>query len=163
VLALELHAGQIQGFFDIPVDHLYSTPVTVAYFRRLKLKNLVVVSPDTGGVERARGFAKRMNIPLAIIDKRREDANVVEVFNVIGEVEGKTCLLVDDMIDTAGTLVSGANALKAKGATKSMPAAPMGFCCQCRRENLLRASGASGGDNSIPCHRRRSTAARLRF
>ena len=118
VLALELHAGQIQGFFDIPVDHLYATPVTVAYFRRLRLKNLVVVSPDTGGVERARGFAKRMNIPLAIIDKRREDANVVAVFNVIGEVEGKTCLLVDDMIDTAGTLVQGANALKEKGADK---------------------------------------------
>jgi ribose-phosphate pyrophosphokinase len=98
VLALELHAGQIQGFFDIPVDHLYATPVTVAYFRRLKLKNLVVVSPDTGGVERARAFAKRMNMPLAIIDKRREDAHVVEIFNVIGEVEGKTCLLVDDMI-----------------------------------------------------------------
>jgi len=118
VLALELHAGQIQGFFDIPVDHLYSTPVTVAYFRRLRLKNLVVVSPDTGGVERARAFAKRLKVPLAIIDKRREDANVVEVFNVIGEVEGKTCLLVDDMIDTAGTLVKGANALKEKGAEK---------------------------------------------
>jgi ribose-phosphate pyrophosphokinase len=118
VLALELHAGQIQGFFDIPVDHLYATPVTVAYFRRLKLKNLVVVSPDTGGVERARAFAKRMNMPLAIIDKRREDANVVEVFNVIGEVEGKTCLLVDDMIDTGGTLVQSAKALKAKGAEK---------------------------------------------
>jgi len=118
VLALELHAGQIQGFFDIPVDHLYATPVTVAYFRRLKLKNLVVVSPDTGGVERARGFAKRMSIPLAIIDKRRADAHTVEVFNVIGEVEGKTCLLVDDMIDTGGTLVSGAKALKEKGASK---------------------------------------------
>jgi ribose-phosphate pyrophosphokinase len=118
VLALELHAGQIQGFFDIPVDHLYATPVTVAYFRRLRLKNLVVVSPDTGGVERARGFAKRMSIPLAIIDKRREDAHTVEVFNVIGEVEGKTCLLVDDMIDTGGTLVSGAKALKEKGASK---------------------------------------------
>jgi ribose-phosphate pyrophosphokinase len=116
VLALELHAGQIQGFFDIPVDHLYATPVTVAYFRRLRLKNPVVVSPDTGGVERARGFAKRLNVPLAIIDKRREDANVVEVFNVIGDVEGKTCLLVDDMIDTAGTLVQGARALKEKGA-----------------------------------------------
>src|SRR5208283_2502223 len=96
----------------------YATPVTVAYFRRLRLKNLVVVSPDTGGVERARGFAKRMNVPLAIIDKRREDPNVVEVFNVIGEVKGKTCLLVDDMIDTAGTLVQGANALKEKGADK---------------------------------------------
>jgi ribose-phosphate pyrophosphokinase len=118
VLALELHAGQIQGFFDIPVDHLYATPVTVAYFRRLKLKNLVVVSPDTGGVERARAFAKRMKMPLAIIDKRREDAHVVEVFNVIGDVEGKTCLLVDDMIDTAGTLAKGARALKEKGADK---------------------------------------------
>lgn len=118
VLALELHAGQIQGFFDIPVDHLYATPVTVAYFRRLKLKNPVVVSPDTGGVERARGFAKRLKVPLAIIDKRREDANVVEVFNVIGDVEGRTCLLVDDMIDTAGTLVKGARALKEKGAEK---------------------------------------------
>jgi ribose-phosphate pyrophosphokinase len=118
VLALELHAGQIQGFFDIPVDHLYATPVTVNYFRKLKLKDLVVVSPDTGGVERARAFAKRMNIPLAIIDKRREDAHVVEVFNVIGEVKGKTCLLVDDMIDTAGTLVQGARALRIKGAVK---------------------------------------------
>ena len=112
VLALELHAGQIQGFFAIPVDHLYSTPVTVKYFRQLKLKNLVVVSPDTGGVERARAFAKRLQVPLAIIDKRRDDADVVEVFNVIGEVSGKTCLLVDDMIDTGGTLVKGAHALK---------------------------------------------------
>jgi ribose-phosphate pyrophosphokinase len=118
VLALELHAGQIQGFFDIPVDHLYATPVTVGYFRKLRIKNLVVVSPDTGGVERARGFAKRMNVPLAIIDKRREDAHTVEVFNVIGDVEGKNCLLVDDMIDTAGTLAQGARALKEKGADK---------------------------------------------
>ena len=118
VLALELHAGQIQGFFDIPVDHLYATPVTVEYFRRLKLKNLVVVSPDTGGVERARAFAKKVRAPLAIIDKRREDAHVVEVFNVIGEVSGKTCLIVDDMIDTAGTLAKGARALKEKGAEK---------------------------------------------
>jgi ribose-phosphate pyrophosphokinase len=118
VLALELHAGQIQGFFDIPVDHLYATPVTVGYFRKLKLKNLVVVSPDTGGVERARAFAKKLNVPLAIIDKRREDANVVEMFNVIGEVNEKTCLVVDDMIDTAGTLVKSAEALLKKGAEK---------------------------------------------
>jgi ribose-phosphate pyrophosphokinase len=118
VLALELHAGQIQGFFSIPVDHLYATPVTVGHFRRLRLKNAVVVSPDTGGVERARAFAKRLNVPLAIIDKRREDAHVVEVFNVIGIVEGKTCLLVDDMIDTGGTLVQSAQALREKGAVK---------------------------------------------
>ena len=116
VLALDLHAGQIQGYFDIPVDHLYATPVTVSYFRKLRLKNLVVVSPDTGGVERARAFAKRLRVPLAIIDKRREDADVVEMFNVIGEVEGKTCLIIDDMIGTGGTLAKGAKALKAKGA-----------------------------------------------
>ncbi len=118
VLALDLHAGQIQGFFNIPVDHLYATPVTVRYFRRLKLKDPVVVSPDTGGVERARAFAKRLNVPLAIIDKRREDANVVEMFNVVGEVEAKTCLIVDDMVDTAGTLAKSAQALKEQGAAK---------------------------------------------
>jgi len=118
VLALDLHAGQIQGFFNIPVDHLYATPVTVNYFRKLKLKNLVIVSPDPGGVERARSFAKKMKAPLAIIDKRREDAHVVEMFNVIGDVVGKTCLIVDDMIDTGGTLVRGAQALLDKGAEK---------------------------------------------
>jgi len=118
VLALDLHAGQLQGYFDIPVDHLYATPVTVGYFRKLKLKDLVVVSPDTGGVERARAFAKRLKVPLAIIDKRREDADVVEMFNVIGEVEGRTCLIVDDMIDTGGTLAMGAMALKTKGAAR---------------------------------------------
>jgi len=118
VLALDLHAGQIQGFFNIPVDHLYATPVTVRYFRRLKLKDPVVVSPDTGGVERARAFAKRLNAPLAIIDKRREDANVVEMFNVVGEVEAKTCLIIDDMVDTGGTLAKSAQALKEQGAAK---------------------------------------------
>jgi ribose-phosphate pyrophosphokinase len=118
VLALDLHAGQIQGYFNIPVDHLYATPVTVSYFRKLKLKNLVVVSPDPGGVERARSFAKKLSVPLAIIDKRREDANVVEMFNVIGDVVGKNCLIVDDMIDTGGTLVKAAGALIDKGAIK---------------------------------------------
>ena len=118
VLALDLHAGQIQGFFNIPVDHLYATPVTVDYFRKLKLKDPVVVSPDPGGVERARAFAKRLRAPLAIIDKRREDADVVEVMNVIGQVAGKTCLLVDDMIDTGGTLVRGVSALMDKGAAR---------------------------------------------
>ena len=118
VLALDLHAGQIQGFFNIPVDHLYATPVTVDYFRKLKLKDPVVVSPDPGGVERARAFAKRLRAPLAIIDKRREDADVVEVMNVIGQVAGKTCLLVDDMVDTGGTLVRGVSALVEKGAAR---------------------------------------------
>jgi ribose-phosphate pyrophosphokinase len=118
VLALDLHAGQIQGYFNIPVDHLFATPVTVDYFKRLRLKNVVVVSPDPGGVERARAFAKRLGVPLAILDKRREDAQKVEVMNVIGDVEDKTCLIVDDMIDTAGTLTRGARALIEKGAAK---------------------------------------------
>lgn len=118
VLALDLHAGQIQGYFNIPVDHLYATPVTVEYFRNLALKNWTVVSPDTGGVERARSFAKKLGAPLAIIDKRREDAQTVEVMNVIGEVDGRVCLLVDDMIDTGGTIARAAQALKEKGAER---------------------------------------------
>ncbi|HUI43550.1 MAG TPA: ribose-phosphate pyrophosphokinase [Terriglobia bacterium] len=118
VLALDLHAGQIQGYFNIPVDHLYATPVTVEYFRKLELHNLTVVSPDTGGVERARAFAKRLGAPLAIVDKRREDAHTVEVMNVIGEVEDRVCLLVDDLIDTGGTIVRAARALKQQGAER---------------------------------------------
>jgi ribose-phosphate pyrophosphokinase len=116
VLALDLHAAQIQGFFDIPVDHLFATPVLIDYFRGLNVPDLTVVSPDAGGVERARAFAKRLNSPLAIIDKRREEANVAEVMNVVGNVAGRHCLLVDDLIDTGGTLVKGAEALMAKGA-----------------------------------------------
>lgn len=116
ILALDLHAAQIQGFFDIPVDHLFATPVLIEYFKPLNVPELTVVSPDAGGVERARAFAKRLNAPLAIIDKRREEANVAEVMNVVGDVEGRNCLIVDDLIDTAGTLVKGAEALLAKGA-----------------------------------------------
>jgi ribose-phosphate pyrophosphokinase len=116
VLALDLHAAQIQGFFDIPVDHLFATPVLIEHFRTGGAPDLTVVSPDAGGVERARAFAKRLNSPLAIIDKRREEANVAEVMNVVGEVKGRNCLLVDDLIDTAGTLVKGAEALLEKGA-----------------------------------------------
>jgi ribose-phosphate pyrophosphokinase len=116
ILALDLHAPQIQGFFDIPVDHLFSAPVMVEHFRAEGIENLAVVSPDAGGVERARAFAKRMNAPLAIIDKRREEANVAEVMNIIGDVRGRNCLMVDDLIDTAGTLVKGAEALLVAGA-----------------------------------------------
>jgi len=116
ILALDLHAAQIQGFFDIPVDHLFATPVLIDYFKLATVPDLTVVSPDAGGVERARAFAKRLNAPLAIIDKRREEANVAEVMNVVGEVAGRNCLIVDDLIDTAGTLVKGAEALLAKGA-----------------------------------------------
>jgi ribose-phosphate pyrophosphokinase len=116
IMALDLHAAQIQGFFDVPVDHLFSAPVMIEYFKPLKVPDLTVVSPDPGGVERARAFGKRMNAPLAIIDKRREKPNVAEVMNVVGEVEGRNCLMVDDLIDTAGTLVKGAEALMQQGA-----------------------------------------------
>jgi ribose-phosphate pyrophosphokinase len=116
VLALDLHAAQIQGFFNIPVDHLFVTPVMLDYFRPQQIPDLTVVSPDAGGVERARAFAKRLNAPLAIIDKRRDQPNVAEVMNIIGDVSGRNCLLVDDLIDTGGTLVKGADALISKGA-----------------------------------------------
>ncbi len=116
VLTLDLHAAQIQGFFDIPVDHLFAMPVLIEHFRSQNIPDLTVVSPDAGGVERARAFAKRLNSPLAIIDKRREEANVAEVMNVVGDVRARNCLLVDDLIDTGGTLVKGAEALSAQGA-----------------------------------------------
>jgi len=115
VMALDLHAAQIQGFFDIPVDHLFFRPVMIDYFKPQNIPQLTVVSPDAGGVERARSVAKRLHAPLVIVDKRREDANVAEVMNVIGDVEGRHCLMVDDMIDTAGTLVKGAEALLEHG------------------------------------------------
>ncbi len=117
-LLVDLHAAQIQGFFNIPVDHLFASPVLVGYFRELNLPNLTVVSPDAGGVERARFFAKKLNVPLAIVDKRRTDINVTEVMNVIGDVRGKTCLILDDIVDTAGTLCKTVDALLAQGATQ---------------------------------------------
>src|SRR6202165_5339209 len=117
VLTLDLHAGQIQGFFDIPTDNLYASPVMVRDIReRFDLTNVMVVSPDVGGVVRARGLAKRINAPLAIIDKRRERAGESEVMNVIGDVAGYTCILVDDIVDSGGTLVNAADALLANGA-----------------------------------------------
>ncbi len=115
-LFVDLHAAQIQGFFNIPVDHLFASPVLVSYYRELNLPNLTVVSPDAGGVERARFFAQKMGAPLAIVDKRRTDLNVAEVMHVVGDVEGQTCLIIDDIIDTAGTLVKTVDALYASGA-----------------------------------------------
>lgn len=117
-LLVDLHAAQIQGFFNIPVDHLFASPVLVSYFRELNLPNLTVVSPDAGGVERARFFAKKLEVPLAIVDKRRTDINVTEVMNVIGDVRDRTCLILDDIVDTAGTLVKTVDALLAQGAAK---------------------------------------------
>jgi ribose-phosphate pyrophosphokinase len=116
-LVVDLHAPQLQGFFNIPVDHLFASPVLVDYYKKLSLPDLTVVSPDAGGVERARFFAKKMDAALAIVDKRRVDVNVAEVMHVIGDVSGRTCLLIDDLIDTAGTLVKTAQALLDNGAT----------------------------------------------
>ena len=117
-LMVDLHAPQIQGFFNIPVDHLFASPVLVDYFRKMNLPDLTVVSPDAGGVERARFFAKKMDAALAIVDKRRTEMNVAEVMNVIGDVKGRSCLIIDDIIDTAGTLVKTAEALLKSGATR---------------------------------------------
>jgi ribose-phosphate pyrophosphokinase len=118
VLTMDLHAGQIQGFFNIPVDHLYATPVILNYLHSMELKDLVVVSPDAGGVERARAFAKRLNANLAIIDKRREGPNQAKIMNIIGDVDNRDVLLLDDMIDTAGTIAQGAQACADKGARR---------------------------------------------
>jgi ribose-phosphate pyrophosphokinase len=117
-LVVDLHAPQIQGFFNIPVDHLFASPVLVDYFRKLNLPDLTVVSPDAGGVERARFFAKKMDAALAIVDKRRVEMDVTEVMHVIGDVSGRTCLILDDIIDTAGTLVKTGDALLKAGASK---------------------------------------------
>jgi len=116
VLTIDLHAAQIQGFFDIPVDHLYAAPVLIEAIRHRELERPVLVSPDAGGVERARAFAKRLKVDLAIMDKRRPEANKAEIMNVIGTVEGCDCVIVDDIIDTAGTLVNSARALMDRGA-----------------------------------------------
>ena len=119
ILALDLHAAQIQGFFEIPVDHLFALPVFIDHFRPLTASgrdDITIVSPDAGGVERARAFAKRLSAPLAIIDKRRTEVNVAEVMHIIGDVEGQHCIMVDDLIDTGGTLVKGAEALLQAGA-----------------------------------------------
>ena len=117
-LLVDLHAAQIQGFFNIPVDHLFASPVLVGHFRELNLPDLTVVSPDAGGVERARFFAQKMEAPLAIVDKRRTDLNVSEVMHVIGDVQGRTCLILDDIVDTAGTLIKTVDALLEVGAKK---------------------------------------------
>lgn len=118
VVSLDLHAGQIQGYFNIPVDNLFAAPLLLKYMKSHYNENVVIVSPDAGGVERARAFAKRLSATLAIIDKRRDSPNVSEAMNIIGEVDGKTAIILDDMVDTAGTLTQGAAALKKHGAKK---------------------------------------------
>lgn len=118
LLTVDLHAEQIQGFFDVPVDNVYGSPVLLEDIEKQHFEDLIVVSPDIGGVVRARAVAKQLGVDLAIIDKRRPNPNVAEIMNIIGEVQGRTCLLVDDMVDTAGTLCNAAKALKAQGAKK---------------------------------------------
>jgi ribose-phosphate pyrophosphokinase len=123
VLTMDLHKAQIQGFFDIPVDHLFAAPVIIEYLGRIDSPRLTIVSPDAGGAERARAYAKRLNAELAVIDKRRTDDGTTEVMNVIGDVEGRTCILQDDIIDTAGTIQKAANALSAAGAERILACA----------------------------------------
>jgi len=126
VLTMDLHKAQIQGFFDIPVDHLFAAPVIIDHLSRLDSPRRTLVSPDAGGAERARAYAKRLDAELAIIDKRRSDDGTAEVMNVIGDVEGRTCILQDDIIDTAGTITKGASALKANGAAQVLACAVHG-------------------------------------
>jgi ribose-phosphate pyrophosphokinase len=118
VLTIDLHASQIQGFFDIPVDHLYAAPIVVDYFKTNPIENLIVVAPDTGGAERARAYAKRLNAGLALCDKRRDRPNEADVMNIVGDVKGKNCLIIDDMCDTGGTICKVAEALHTAGANE---------------------------------------------
>ncbi|OED28083.1 ribose-phosphate diphosphokinase [Acholeplasma laidlawii] len=136
VVSIDLHAAQIQGFFDIPIDNFPAAPTLASYFRRKKLENVVVVSPDHGGVTRARVFASFFNAPLAIIDKRRPEPNKAEVMNIIGDVKGATCIMIDDIIDTGGTLMDGANALKEAGAKEVYAAATHGVLTSNATERL---------------------------
>ena len=139
ILCVDVHAAQIQGFFKIPVDHLFAAPVLIKHIASLNLDQLTIISPDAGGVERARAYAKRLDSDLAIIDKRREKANVAEVMNIIGQVEGRNCVIVDDMVDTAGTLCETVKALKAKGAGKIFCAATHPVLSGKALENLEKA------------------------
>jgi ribose-phosphate pyrophosphokinase len=140
ILTIDLHATQIQGFFNIPVDNLLALPVFITHFKKMKLSDLVVVSPDAGGVERARLFAQKLNADLAIADKRRTAPNVAEVMHIIGDVEGKNAIIVDDIVDTAGTLCKTINALKNKGAKRIFTACTHGIFSEQAFENIARSA-----------------------
>jgi ribose-phosphate pyrophosphokinase len=139
VLTMDLHKAQIQGFFDIPVDHLFAAPVIIDYLSRLEYPDLTIVSPDAGGAERARAYAKRLDAELAIIDKRRTDDGTAEVMNVIGDVAGRTCIIQDDIIDTAGTITKAAGALKEAGAERVFACAVHGVLSGPALERIERA------------------------
>jgi len=157
VLTMDLHKAQIQGFFDIPVDHLFAAPVIIDFCSRLGIPNLTIVSPDAGGAERARAYAKRLGAGLAIVDKRRTDDGTAEVMNVIGDVDGRTCILQDDIIDTAGTIVKAATALKAAGAERVFACAVHGVLSGPAMERLEAAPIEQVIiTNTIPLHSERA-------
>ncbi len=158
VLTLDLHAAQIQGFFDVPVDHLFAAPVMLEYFDSIGRRDLTVVSPDAGGVERARAFAKYLNAPLAIIDKRRTDVNVAEVMHIIGDVDGQHCLIVDDLIDTGGTLVKAAEALLKHGATSVTACATHAVLSGPAVERIEQSRFAGSGGHQFDSSARRRHA-----
>ena len=163
LLTVDLHAGQIQGFFDIPVDHLYAAPVILEEIRRKNLEDLLIVSPDAGGTERARAFAKRLNAGLAIIDKRRSGPNVSEVMHIIGDVADKNCVIVDDMIDTAGTLCTAAGALVNAGALSVSACATHGVLSGPALERIAASDLREVViTNSIPTHEKLEKCQRLR-
>ena len=139
VLTLDLHASQIQGFFNIPVDHLFAAPVIIEHLAREKYPDLTIVAPDAGGAERARAYAKRLGGELAVVDKRRSDDGTTEVMNVVGDVEGRTCVIQDDIIDTAGTIAKAAVALKANGASKVFACAVHGVLSGPAIERIVKA------------------------
>ena len=153
VITMDLHAAQIQGFFDIPVDHLYAAPIILDYIRAKTLKNVAVVSPDVGGVERARAFAKRLNAQLVIIDKRRPRPNEASVYNIIGEVKGRVCIILDDMVDTGGTLVKVARKIRESGGTQVYAACVHGVLSGAARD-LVEKSALEEMilTDSIPVH-----------
>jgi ribose-phosphate pyrophosphokinase len=163
ILTMDLHAAQIQGFFDIPVDHLYAAPVFIGYYQANPMLNLTVVAPDTGGAERARAYAKRLEAELALCDKRREKANVAEVMNVVGDVRGRNCLIVDDMCDTGGSLTKVAKALKNAGAASIHAcfthAVLSGRACEQLADSDLEQVVTT---NTIPFHRRTDALGSIR-
>lgn len=163
LLTIDLHAGQIQGFFDIPVDHLYAAPVILEEIRNKNLEDLIIVSPDAGGTERARAFAKRLNAGLAIIDKRRSGPNVSEVMHIIGDVADKNCIIVDDMIDTAGTLCTAAGALVKSGALSVSACATHGVLSGPALERIAASDLREVViTNTIPSHDKLEKCQRLR-
>ena len=163
VLTMDLHKAQIQGFFDIPVDHLFAAPVIIEHLARLNYPNLTIVAPDAGGAERARAYAKRLGGELAVVDKRRGDDNKPEVMNVIGDVEGRTCIIQDDIIDTAGTIEKAAAALKAAGATRVLGCAVHGVLSGPAIERIERSALEELiVTNTIPMTAERASCTKIR-